>query len=118
MKFLYIFLLSCTFLVAEDFITKFEYAKMLYQNPRGIGCNKCHGDKGEGKNIVDYKDYDKKNKKYIKKSLIAPRINNLEFSKFKSSLKESRGIMPSYFLTDNEIASLYGYIQTFNKDKK
>ncbi|ANE33986.1 c-type cytochrome [Campylobacter hyointestinalis] len=117
MKFLYIFLITSTFLLAEDFITKLEYAKMLYQNPRGIGCNKCHGEKAEGTLISKYKSYDKKNKKYIENELRAPRINNLEFSKFRSALKESRGIMPSYFLTDLEIQNLYEYVKTFNKDK-
>lgn len=118
MKFLYIFLMAFSFLMAEEFITKLEYAKMLYQNPRGIGCNKCHGKKGEGSLIVKYKNLDRKNNVYVEKSLIAPRINNLDFDKFKSAVKESKGIMPSYFLTDNEILNLYEYIKTFNKENK
>ena len=40
--------LFCGAAFASDFITKNEYAKMLYQNPRGIGCDKCHGSGGEG----------------------------------------------------------------------
>jgi len=33
-----------------------EYASSLYKNPRGIGCQKCHGLKGEGKLIAKYID--------------------------------------------------------------
>lgn len=118
MKILYIFLILCSSLMAEDFITKSEYAKMLYQNPRGIGCNKCHGYKGEGKIIATYKTYNKKTKQVVEKSLIAPQINNLDFKTFRDSVRNSKSIMPSYFLTDFEIQSLYDYIKTFNKDKK
>ena len=44
MKFSIIFF---TFLLAfsKDFITDIEYGKMLYKNPRGVGCNKCHAKK-------------------------------------------------------------------------
>ena len=30
-------------LFGADFITLKEYAKMLYENPRGISCKECHG---------------------------------------------------------------------------
>ena len=37
------------------------YGKMLFNNPRGIGCNKCHGDDARGKRIVNFKhEHDKK----------------------------------------------------------
>lgn len=102
---------------AEDFISKSEYAKMLYQNPRGISCIKCHGNKGEGGTIAKYKTFDKKNNKIITKTLQAPKINDLDFDIFTKALKKSKGMMPSYFLTDDEISSLYEYVQTFNKEK-
>ena len=64
MKFISFFLLFATFAFCSEFITKSEYAKMLYQNPRGIGCHKCHGDKGEGALMVKYKAFNKKSNKY------------------------------------------------------
>ena len=39
MKIWLILALLCGAAFASDFITKNEYAKMLYQNPRGIGCD-------------------------------------------------------------------------------
>ena len=62
--------------IAQDFISKPEYAQMLYQNPRGIGCDKCHGKKGEGMIIAKYKHKGKR------KILEAPRINNLTKERF------------------------------------
>lgn len=118
MKFISFFLLFATFAFCSEFITKSEYAKMLYQNPRGIGCHKCHGDKGEGALIVKYKAFNKKSNKYEEKSLKAPRINNLDFKRFQAAITDSKGIMPSYFLTQNEILNLFEYIISFNKDKK
>ena len=41
--------------INNSFITKYEYGKMLFNNPRGIGCNKCHGDDAKGKKIVEFK---------------------------------------------------------------
>jgi argininosuccinate synthase len=39
----------------ESFISNLEYGQMLYKNPRGIGCIKCHGDNGKGKLIATYR---------------------------------------------------------------
>ncbi|MDD3325242.1 MAG: cytochrome c [Sulfurospirillaceae bacterium] len=89
---------------AEDFITKMEYAKMLYSNPRGIGCNKCHGEKGEGAIIATYKEKGKKI------TLKAPPINAVSKDKFFESLSKPHKVMPTYFLTANEIESLYYYV--------
>lgn len=116
-KFLFIFVFF-GFLGAEDFISKDEYAQMLYQNPRGIGCNKCHGENGEGKAIANYKQKDKKGGEMKEHTLFAPQINNLEFSKFHNAIKKPKGMMPSYFLTDNEIQTLYEYLQALNKEQK
>ena len=54
-----------------------NYGKNLYENPRGIACNKCHGNKGEGGVIAHYKH---------------------------------KGVMPRYFLTDEEITAIYMYL--------
>ena len=41
--------------INNSFITKYEYGKMLFNNPRGIGCNRCHGDDARGRKIVEFK---------------------------------------------------------------
>ena len=89
------------------FITDYEYGQMLYKNPRGIGCIKCHGK--DGKKIFIAR-YIHKNKEY---EIFAPAINNLPLSKFKKKLtskSKSKSIMPTYFLTDDEINSIHTYI--------
>lgn len=93
-------------LVADSFITKEEYARMLYKNPRGIGCNKCHGNNGKGLILGRYKD--KKGKTITIK---APDITTLSFEKFKSALIGTKHrLMPHYFLTVKEIRVLYYYL--------
>lgn len=98
------FLLNSALKADESFLSNGEYAKMLYKNPRGIGCHKCHGENGEGKVISSY--VSGKNKI----SLVGPRINNLSMSEFKKALKKGKRLMPEYFLTDLEKAHLYNYI--------
>ncbi|MEO1927607.1 MAG: c-type cytochrome [Nautiliaceae bacterium] len=111
------------------FITKLEYGKMLYHNPRGISCAKCHGEKAQGKIITSY--INSKNEKVIIKT--TP-FKNLTFEKLKKALfhqikikpllkKDPKNpirfinIMPKYdYLTDNEIQALLLYINS--KEKK
>ena len=102
-----IILIFTTFLLhveAEDFITEMEYAKMLYSNPRGIGCNLCHGEKGEGSIIATYKSRGKK------RVLKAPAINELSKKRFFKALEKPKSVMPKYFLTKKEIEVLYLYV--------
>ena len=101
--FICIFLMLIS-LKAEDFITKMEYAKMLYSNPRGIGCILCHGSKGEGSVIAKYKDRGEE------KELVAPAINKLSKARFFKALIKSDSVMPKYFLTNSEIDALYFYV--------
>lgn len=105
------------FALAEQasFITPLEYAKMLYFNPHGIGCNNCHGVKGEGGFIASYESFDKKSGKSLKQMLKAPNIVGLDYEKFKKAILNPKSIMPSYSLTDNEIAALYVYINDLFK---
>ena len=103
-------LFFCVAIFGADFITKTEYAKMLYLNPRGIGCDKCHGAKGEGSLISKYKHFDKKANKTVDDELRAPKINDIDFESFKAALTKPKGVMPSYFLTDEETTILYEYI--------
>ena len=88
----------------EGILSENQYGKNLYENPRGIACNKCHGNKGEGDIIARYKH------KGIEKTLLAPRINNLEFSTVAKALHTQKGVMPIYFLTDEEITAIYMYL--------
>ncbi|ACZ11877.1 c-type cytochrome [Sulfurospirillum deleyianum] len=106
MRFFLVLLISFTPLLSEDFITKMEYAKMLYSNPRGIGCNKCHGEKGEGSIISEFVH---KNKRV---RLEAPNITNLSKERFFHALTTQHKVMPTYFLTWQEIDSLYYYVSS------
>ena len=110
MRSIFLILLFCMAIFGADFITKTEYAKMLYLNPRGIGCDKCHGAKGEGSLISKYKHFDKKANKTVDDELRAPKINDIDFESFKAALTKPKGVMPSYFLTDEETTILYEYI--------
>ncbi|WP_462106474.1 c-type cytochrome [Campylobacter concisus] len=110
MRSVFLILLFCITIFGADFITKTEYAKMLYLNPRGIGCDKCHGAKGEGSLISKYKHFDKKTNKTVDDELRAPKINDIDFESFKAALTKPKGVMPSYFLTDEETTILYEYI--------
>lgn len=110
---LFISFLNSKDIINNSFITDFEYGAMLYENPRGIGCNKCHGTGEKSFIIASYKD-----KKGNKKELTAPPINEVPYEKFVEVLTTKRGksnIMPSYFLTDDEIKSIYYYIQNLKK---
>lgn len=111
-KSLFVALLASSFVNAESFINSYEYGEMLYKNPRGIGCDKCHGKYGEGMELGSYQ----KNNKIIK--ITAPKISKSSHSNIKNSLKynKKRGVMPEYFLTDNEIEALIYYLQRVNEE--
>lgn len=90
----------------SSFITPQEYGKSLYNNPRSIGCIKCHGKNGEEEVIAKYKS---KGKLKIIKS---PQINDMDFESFKKGFQKDKGIMPKYDLTDDEIKAIYLYISS------
>ncbi len=101
-----------------------EYSSLLYKNPRGIGCNKCHGEKGGGKLIARYKESRriKEGEKIITlkvpKEFRAPAINKLPYERFKKALESSILGMPKYYLTQKEIKALYFYLQQVNLEEK
>lgn len=96
------FLFFCTYIFAKStFITPKEYAAQLYKNPRGIGCQHCHGERGEGRLIANYRHKGKQ------KSFSGPPIDNISFQNFYIALNERKKGMPRYFLTDSEIEALY-----------
>ncbi len=120
MKFYILIVTLISFLSSQDlenketnlFITNYEYGQMLYKNPRGIGCIKCHGESGNSKFISSYLHKDKEYK------ITSPKINNLSLSKFIKVLKKtstSKAIMPTYFLTNDEMKQIHFYIT--NKQK-
>lgn len=96
---------------AESFINNFEYGEMLYKNPRGIGCDKCHGKYGEGMLLGKYK----KNDKLIE--IYAPSLQKSDVKEIKESLskKRKKSVMPEYFLTDGEIEALVFYLRKVNE---
>lgn len=89
---------------AATFITKEEYAAGLYHNPRGIGCQMCHGESGEGRHIAEYKD------KGEKKVFEGKPIDKIPFSLFYQRVRGKIVGMPRYYLTDTEIQTLYYYL--------
>lgn len=104
--------------IDTSFITKLEYGAMLYEKPRGVGCVSCHEKGNKNILIAKYKELDRKTKKLIEKEIIAPAINNVSFEVFLQKMtadKTESKVMPSYFLTDNELKSLYFYIKNINK---
>ena len=110
MKILLFLFLPLLVNATSSFITQEEYAAQLYKNPRGIGCNLCHGDNGEGKLIAKYKH---KNKP---KTFRAPAINTTTYTQFYKTLNKRVVGMPRYFLTQKEIEALYLYLH--RNDKK
>ncbi len=109
----FLIVVASVFLCAEDFITEFEYGQMLYRDPHGASCAACHGETGEGKLISEYTD---NQGKYV--ALSGPDIRNASLAQIKSSIKQSKGIMPRYFLTDKEAQTIYAYLQKVNNNKK
>jgi mono/diheme cytochrome c family protein len=106
---------------ADSFLLEVEYGEMLYRNPRGISCSKCHGKEGKGGHKIA-KYYDKyKNPKILK----GADITAYSFEELKASLKNRyrdkknrrvrHKIMPMYYLTDEEVKAIYSYLQEVKK---
>ena len=94
--------------INNSFITKYEYGKMLYNNPRGIGCNQeeylCYLIAPD----IKYVEYDVFTKKVnLKKN------DNLKFEKDQvcDKLIYKANVMPTYFMVEDEIEAIYYYIQ-------
>ena len=114
--------------INNSFITKFEYGKMLYNNPRGIGCNSCHGDDAKGKKIIDFKQ--EHDKKIYNCNLSVPNIKDIDYAIFSEKINSKKNpnkkfekeevcekliyyanVMPTYFLVEEEIEAIYYYIK-------
>jgi len=109
MKYIILIFIPLYLMGEATFITPIEYASQLYKNPRGIGCQHCHGDNGEGKLVATY--VHKKEKKEFR----GPAINGMDFKKFHKSMNIRKRGMPRYFLTKKEIQALYLYL---NQEKQ
>lgn len=96
---------------ADSFINKIEYGHMLYNNPRGIGCNKCHGDFGEGRKLGSV---EKKNKNI---AIIAPKIATMTPAQIAQALSKKNSFMPSYQLTPTEVETLSYYLKVVNNNR-
>ena len=92
-----------------SFITDEEYASSLYKNPRGIGCNNCHGEDGKGKLVAKYEQ------KGVIKDFGGSDITNIGFKNFYEALDTRITGMPKYFLTKDEIEALYRYLHKVKK---
>ena len=112
-KLLFFFLAFAGILKAEDFISEFEYGQMLYQNPRGVSCVPCHGDRGEGQEIAKYTNRDGK-----KVVLRGPDIRGKSLKEIADAVVRGPGVMPRYFLTKEEIRAIYTYIQEVEKRQR
>ena len=116
----------------SSFITKYEYGKMLYFNPRGISCSKCHGLDAKGITISTF-THTRQKKEYTCK-IHTTDITSVTYSNFisklDSKLKKQKkkfkkdevckkltygNSMPTYFLTNDELNSIFFYLT--NKDK-
>ncbi|NOZ91076.1 MAG: cytochrome c [Epsilonproteobacteria bacterium] len=91
---------------------------MLYKNPRGISCSKCHGKEGKGgQKIAKY--YDKYSNPKLLKGI---NITGYSFQELKASLENKfrdennhrvrHKIMPIYYLTDQEVKAIYTYLKS------
>ncbi len=119
-----IFLLSNENNTTESFLSDIEYGEMLYNNPRGIPCSKCHGRQGKGGHKIA-KYYDKySNPKILKGSDITIyNLRELDASlsnrfKDKNNHRIRHKIMPMYYLTHKEIRAIYLYLQSIKKRKR
>ncbi len=104
MKYIYFLILPLFLCAKGSFITPMEYASQFYKNPRGIGCEHCHGESGEGKLVATYIHKKKK------KTFEGPPINNMSFDDFYKALNVRKLGMPRYFLTKKEVEALYLYV--------
>ena len=114
--------------INNSFITKYEYGKMLFNNPRGIGCNSCHGSNAKGQKIMDFKQVH--DKKVYNCSLITPNIKDIDYETFSVKVNSKKNpnkkfekdqvcekliyyanVMPTYFLVEEEIEAIYHYIK-------
>ena len=112
MKYILLLSLSLSLFAESTFISPLEYASQLYKNPRGIGCQHCHGDNGKGKLIAKYMH------KNEKKEFSGPQINKMDYKSFYKALNKRKRGMPRYYLTRKEIQALFLFLHQENDNVK
>jgi mono/diheme cytochrome c family protein len=103
------FILPLCLCAQEDFISHYEYGEMLYNNPRGVSCAQCHGEKGEGKTIVEFRDI------HGAQALKGPDIRLKSLRQMIESVNAYHPVMPRYYLTGKEVKAIYDYLQKKNE---
>ena len=104
----------------ESFLSDIEYGQMLYVNPRGIACAKCHGKNGKGgQKIAKYYDQNKNPKLLKGVDITGYSLKDLDAS-LKNKYMENNHhlrhkIMPIYYLTPQEVHALYSFLQSKRK---
>ena len=98
---------------SEDFISEFEYGQMLYQNPRGISCASCHGQFGEGKEIVSYRA--ESNETVVIRGVD---IRESTLPEIEAVVARNHPVMPKYYLTHEEVKAIYHYLQEVIRQKE
>jgi len=91
---------------SDNFLTIYEYSKMLYNNPKGISCASCHGLQGEKRRYIEY--FHEKKKRNVK--IMFRPLYELTYKRFKRGLTKKQRFMPKYILSDLEIKTLYYYL--------
>jgi len=99
----------------QKFMSDYEYGAMLYENPRGIGCVKCHGKKGKGELIGVYYTTNKKTKQRVKNEVIGSDITKKTLDEMIVSVNRTHDVMPTYSLTKDEVKAIYDYIDKKNR---
>ena len=107
----------------DSFLLQVEYGKMLYKNPRGISCAKCHGREGRGgSKIAKYYD-EERNPKILKGvNILGYTLDELTASlsnkyRNKKHRRVKHKVMPMYYLTKSEIEAIYSYLQQVKSRK-
>ncbi len=103
-------LLPLAVFAQEDFISHYEYGRMLFHNPRGVSCAKCHDHDGSGKVIATYKD-----KTGNVRTLRGPDIREVDYETLIETLSRKHPVMPRYYLTDEEVRTIYDYLRSEKK---
>ena len=115
---IFLILLFITEVQATDdnnFLTKYEYSMMLYVEPRGLSCIKCHGLTGRKTDKLRYYKYTSKSRRYKTREVKVKPIYKLNFVDFrKAVLSRKNRFMPTYKLSHTEIEYIYFYLRKVN----
>lgn len=96
--------LSASLWAKGSFLTPKEHGEMVYREPRGVSCAKCHGKNAEGRVIANY------TQKKEPKTLFAPPLGNLSTEALKAGIK-NHNFGPPYHLSDEEYQNLETYLK-------